>query len=119
MNVNYEIVCTREGCEYVYIGETGRNAYCRGREHLKGMERECSESVLVEHIRDHHGSDMSEPPCHKFKMNVTSCHYTALDRLVTEAVKIDTSDRTVMNRKQGFRVNSVLKLSTSLGNNTL
>ena len=53
-NVNYEIVCTRQGCEYVYIGETGRNAFCRGREHLKGMEKKCDDSVLIEHIREAH-----------------------------------------------------------------
>ena len=38
-NVNYEIECVRQECEYVYIGETARNAYCRGREHLKGVKR--------------------------------------------------------------------------------
>ena len=118
-NVNYEILCTREGCDHVYIGETGRNAFCRGREHLKGMEKMCGDSVLVEHLRDYHDSDMSDPPCHKFRMNVTNCHSTALDRLVTEAVKIDTSAKTTMNRQHGFRVNSMLKLSSSLGNNTL
>ena len=36
-NVNYGIVCSRHGYNYVYIGETVRNAFCRGREHLKGM----------------------------------------------------------------------------------
>ena len=117
-NVSYEIVCTREGCESVYIGETCRNGYCRGREHLRGLEKGDEESVLVEHIRDQHQNDMSRPPCHQFKMNITECHNTALDRQVTEAVKIDMSTKPTLNRKHGFRANSVLKLSSTLSRNT-
>ena len=51
-NVNYEIECTREGCEHIYYGETSRNSYCRGIEHLKGIEKRDSNSVFVEHVRD-------------------------------------------------------------------
>ena len=84
---------------------------------MKGMEKKCDDSVLIEHIREAHEGKMTEPPCHSFKMNVTSSHYTALDRLVTEAVKIETCHGE-MNRKQGFRSNNVLKLETSIRNNT-
>ena len=31
-----ELGCDIIGCEYVYIGERGRDAFCRGREHLLG-----------------------------------------------------------------------------------
>ena len=111
-NVNYEISCVRPGCNYVYVGESGRSAYVRGKEHLRGLEKKDAESVFVQHIKECHGGDFSEPPCHQFKMSVTQCHNTALDRLVTEAVKINKSEKPLMNRKKGFRVNSVLSLST-------
>ena len=117
-NVNYEIECLRDGCEYVYLGETCRNAYCRGQEHMKGLERRDSESVLCEHVIECHNSDFTQPPCHQYKMSVTQCHDTALDRLVTEAVKIDLSTKPTMNRKKGFRSNHVLRLRTSLSRNT-
>ena len=116
-NVSYEIVCDRDGCKDVYIGETSRNAACRGREHLKGLEMMKEDSVLVEHLNEYHDGDTSCPPCQKFKMNVTACHKTALDRMVTEAVSIDMTQQTktrVLNRKHGFRVNNKLKLSSSL-----
>ena len=39
--VNYEIEYTREGCEYVYFGESSvRNYFGRGREHLKVFQKE-------------------------------------------------------------------------------
>ena len=117
-NVSYEIVCTREGCKNVYIGETSRNAFCRGKEHLKDLETMKEESVLVEHLNKCHEGDTSHPPCHQFKMNITDNHSTTLNRLVNEAVSIETKQNLapgrVLNRKHGFRVNSVLKLSTTL-----
>ena len=112
-NITYEIQCTREGCRYLYIGETGRNAVARGNEHLKGLERREDDSVLVQHIHEFHQSDFTKPQCHQFQMNVTKCHDTPLDRLVTEAVKIEHATRPLMNRKRGYRVNSVLTLSSS------
>ena len=56
----------------------GELRFCSGREYLEGMEKVCSDSVLVEHISDMHDSDMSEQPCHKFKMNVTNYYDIAL-----------------------------------------
>ena len=83
-NVGYEIVCTRDGCKDLYIGETSRNGVCRGKEHLKGLEMMKDDSVLVEHLKQCHDGDTSQPPCQKFKMNVTDCHSTALERLVND-----------------------------------
>ena len=48
------------------------------------------------------------------KMNVRETHKTALDRQITEAVKIDMSNKQTLNRKTGFRVNNVLSLRSSL-----
>ena len=111
-NVTYEVVCTRQGCNYVYQGETSRNALVRGREHMKGLEKKDEESVFVQHIRSHHDNDFSAAPCHQFKMCVTESHSTALSRLVTEAVRINKQNKPLMNRKSGFRVNTVLSLNT-------
>ena len=110
-NVSYEIVCNRSSCEYMYIGETGRNAMMRGREHLKALEKRDIDSVLHQHIVKHHENDFSKPPCHQYTMHVTDSHTTALSRLVTEAVKIDQSENPLLNRKKGFRTNTVLKLN--------
>ena len=111
-NVTYLIECTRQGCNYQYVGETSRNGISRGKEHLKGLEKRDQDSVLAQHIREFHESDFSAPPCHQFKMCITQSHETTINRLVTEAVKIDTSTKPLMNRKRGYRVNSVLSLSS-------
>ena len=113
-NINYEIECIREGCEYVYFGESCRNAYSRGREHLKGITRKDGDSVFVEHVMNEHSGDFMNDPCSGFRMNVKQTHKTALERQITEAIKIDTATRKTMNRRTGYRVNNVLGLRCSL-----
>ena len=70
VNVNYEIECMREGCDFVYRGETCRNAFCRGREHLRGLDNRSDDSVLVEHIRDYHECDFSNTPVGLFVLSL-------------------------------------------------
>ena len=72
------------------------------------------ESVFVEHIMDKHEGKFGYDVCEGFKMRIKETHKNAFERLITEAVKIGMSERPVMNRKSGFRVNSVLRLSSSL-----
>ena len=52
--MNYEVECVREGCNYVYLGEICRNAWSRGKEHLRGIQKRDNDSVFVEHIRECH-----------------------------------------------------------------
>ena len=113
-NINYEIECVRDGCDFIYYGESARNALCRGREHLKGIRKKDKDSVFVEHIVDKHENIFDYDVCGGFRMSVKETHKNAFDRVVTEAVKISMSERPVMNRKSGFRTNSVLRLSSSL-----
>ena len=113
-NVNYEILCTRPGCNYQYKGESSRNGYCRGREHLKGLAKRDPESVFVEHVINKHDSDFDTHVCFGFRMNVTDSHTNAMERQITEAIKIETQTKPSLNRKQGFRSNGVLRLRASL-----
>ena len=116
-NINYEIECIREGCKYIYLGESARNSWCRGREHLRGIDKREKESVFVEHINEKHDGDFAYDRCGGFRMNVKGSHKTAIDRQITEAVKIETCEKLVLNRKTGFKANSVLRLRSSLNGN--
>ena len=95
-SVVYKIEC--EKCKDVYVGETSRNAYTRGAEHKKSLDKKEKESVLHKHVMEKH---RGRAPT--FRMKVTSSHRTALDRQITEAVRIDSacSDR-LLNSKQEF-----------------
>ena len=113
-NINYEIECIREGCKYIYLGESARNSWCRGREHLRGIDKREKDSVFVEHINEKHDGDFAYDRCGGFRMNVKESHKTALDRQITEAVKIETCEKQILNRRTGYRANTVLRLSSTL-----
>ena len=93
-NITYKIECSK--CGYVYIGESGRNGYSRGREHLADLAKKSENSVLYRHIKEEHSGVNSDRP--KFKMTILSTHKTALDRQVSEAVLIGRTPE-LMNKK--------------------
>ena len=70
--------------------------------------------MLVQHVNEHHNGEFSDNSCAQFKMSVKETHQSAIERLITEATKIDMCDKPTMNRKAGYRSNCVLRLRSSL-----
>ena len=86
-------------------GETGRNAYTRGLEHLKNLEaKNLDKSVLWLHTVHHHQGREGIP----YTMKVTGSFQEPLDRQIMERVRISRFEGPVlMNRKNemgGLRV---------------
>ena len=80
--VTYEIKC--QTCGQKYVGETARSAFTRGKEHLDGMDRAVSQSVLRRQANDCHNGVIPD-----YVMNVTGVyHGDAMLRQITEAIKI-------------------------------
>ena len=85
--MTYEIKC--QTCEQKYVAETARSAFPRGKEHLDGMDRDVSQSVLRRHANDCHIGVIPD-----YVMNVTGVyHGDATLRQITESIKI---------RREGF-----------------
>ena len=81
---------------------------------MKAMTKRDPDSVFVEHINERHNGEFGNGVCCGFKMSVRETHCNAMDRQITEATKIDMSLKPTMNRKTGYRSNSVLRLRSSL-----
>ena len=112
-SITYEIVCGKEDCKYIYIGESSRNAYCRGKEHLLGLVKKEEDSALYKHITDDHPESISDDAPYGYVMNVTGKFKSALTRQLAEAVKIDQSEKPLLNSRTGFRANNTLQLRAS------
>ena len=82
----YTLWCGECGEEVAaHKGETGRNSFTRGLEHLKALEsRNEEKSVLWLHIIYHH----SRREDIEYSMRVTSTHSCPLDRQCMEQVDI-------------------------------
>ena len=97
--VTYEIRC--KGCEGRYVGETSRNAFTRGGEHLTDLQKKNTKSPLHLHNVEEHRD--ATPP--GFEMKVTGTFGgDATKRQVRESVliqKVPSND--LMNRRDEWR----------------
>ena len=96
--VTYSLICEECGDDICqYFGESGRNAYTRGTEHLANIQaQDENKSVLKLHSLHHHNGrgDVN------FTMKVTGTHTSSLDRQVTERVNIENfQGQVLMNRR--------------------
>ena len=103
-NITYTLTCKQ--CKDIYIGETNRNAYTRGKEHESQMRRKDKNSVMNRHQQQKH-ADIGTP---NFEMKITGIHRTALERQITEAVQINRQPTNrLINNKSEFRQNKIMR----------
>ena len=100
--VTYKITCLE--CKAEYKGETARNMYVRGKEHLDAFENKSSSSFMWEHCVSAHGSRKVS-----FRMQQTGAFSKALARQVTEAVQILNYRGVGLNRKAEWRQPAVAR----------
>ena len=97
-NIQYQFRCQlcpdTDSC--VYIGESSRNLYTRGREHVQkyNSKKQCHESFMWRHQQEKHAG--LEPD---FEAKVTGMFKDCLTRQVSEGVSLRRSDSRVLNSK--------------------
>ena len=108
--VTYEVRCKR--CNERYIGETARNAFTRGREHMSGIIKKSKDSVFHLHnIEKHNGSGRVSD----YEMKVTKVYSgDATKRQVSEAIQIQHAQGAVMNRHDEWRQVKLPRIQLSL-----
>ena len=97
--VTYEVRC--KGCDGKYIGETSRNAFTRGREHMFDLHKKNRKSPLVLHNEEKHNNENAPG----FEMKVTGVFGgDATKRQVQESVLIQqTKTEELINRRDEWR----------------
>ena len=98
--ITYKIICKSPGCKYCYNGQTGKNGYSRGLEHLRDYENKERWSVLWTHCKVAH-SHLEQ----QFEMVVVDqCRNNATKRQILEAVRINwCSPENRMNERLEWR----------------
>ena len=98
-SVGYRITC-RE-CRAEYHGETSRTMFCRGKEHMKGLDEKKKESVLWEHSQSAHEGQQID-----YTMQATGFFKDPLTRQINESVRIANTTNN-MNRKNAWKKTAV------------
>ena len=106
-SVTYQIVC--KTCEEMgqvahYKGETSRNMYTRGKEHLQLYHSRHKASNLWAHCVKYHGATPAN-----FEMQLTGVFSSALRRQIAEGVQIRNFKGISMNRKSEWKQPAVTR----------
>ena len=95
-NIQYEVMCKLcpEENGSCYVGETSRNLYTRGGEHLKKYEGGNDESFMKKHQDETHPGQPAD-----FRGKVTGTFRDCLTRQVSEGVHIRRCNYNILNSK--------------------
>ena len=93
----------------MYLGETVRNLYTRGREHHQNYLRRQQESFMLKHQNDQHGQ--REP---EFEAKVIGCFKDCLTRQISEGVHIRRCEEEVLNSKAEWHQPALWKVRSEL-----
>ena len=98
-----------------YFGESFRDAFTRGNEHLTDYLGEEEDSHMFKHVSDEHPDSL--PREIKFGMSVVKQHKSSFDRMVFESVLIYRGGHNILNSKSEFSRCQVPRLSVMVGEN--
>ena len=110
-NVLYQFTCQLcpEDNQAVYLGETARNLYTRGKEHKRNYTKEEAESFMYKHQKDrHHGTEAN------FTAEVKASFKDCLSRQVAEGVHIRRCEKELLNSKSEWHQPALWKVRTEL-----
>ena len=82
--------------EVEYWGETGRDCYSRGGEHVRGCRDKSEDNPMWKHIWEEHGGTVGEEI---FTMKMEESFKKPLARQIKESVAIEMSKGILMNSK--------------------
>ena len=104
-NALYKIQCIECKSKKViseYWGETGRNCYLRGGEHIKGLRNRDEDSALWKHTWERHEGVGNE---RMYEMKLEKSFRKPLERQIREGVEIEMSKADyIMNSKAAWMV---------------
>ena len=99
------------GKQTEYEGESARNAFSRGLEHLEGLRNEREDSPLWKHCQLEHNGEKQT-----FSMEVVGSFHSCLERQINEAVRITSSKADfVLKSKSEFHQAQIVRLVASNG----
>ena len=104
--VGYKITCNlcEETVSAEYAGETGKNCFSRGEDHIADVQRKTADKPLWKHILDKHGGRMEITTFEHFSMAMTGVFFKPQRRKANEGVRISNLNPvTRMNSKDEFR----------------
>ena len=109
-NIQYQVGCLTcpDDKKDVYIGETSRNLFTRGKEHDRKFLSNNEDSFMIKHQLQHPGQPAN------FAAKVTGSFSDCLTRQVSEGVSIRRCPHAVMNSKSEWHQPALWRVTSQL-----
>ena len=105
---------------YIYIGETNRSVYERGKEHQNDVGGCKTSSHMLRHLLDQHEDEEQEWDMVRFGMRIIKSTRSAFERQILESVEIQKArNQLIMNDKSEYNRCALPRLTKKLGEKEL
>ena len=88
------VLCENAGIKAVYFGESGKNAYSRGKKHIEDFQGGLSSHCMTIHQKTHHPD--APKAVSNFRMVPVRPFMHPLDRQIREALKIQNCEADII-----------------------
>ena len=104
--------CKKQNIESEYVGETGKNAYTKSKQHMGGLKRKSEDSAFYKHWRNCH-----ETPCEEksvrlenYEFKVDKSYQDPISRQINEMVRISNFQGTLLNSKSEWNAPPIIRI---------
>ena len=113
--VGYRGVCSEcrsQNVESVYIGETGKNAYTRGRQHMQGLKGKSENNAFYKHWKNFHEKPSEDPSrrLNNFEIRVEKSYQDPITRQINEMVRMKNFQGTLLNSKSEWNAPPMVRI---------
>ena len=104
--------CKKQNIQSEYIGETGKNAYTRSKQHMGGLKRKNVENAFYKHWHNCHEtpSENDSVRLNNFEFKVEKSYQDPISRQINEMVRISNFQGTLLNSKSEWNAPPIIRI---------
>ena len=104
--------CSKSNMRSEYLGETGKNAYTRGKQHMGGLRNKNEENAFYKHWRNFHETPLEADSrrLENFEIRVEKSFKDTMTRQINEMVRIKKFQGTLLNSKSEWNAPPIVKI---------
>ena len=104
--------CKKNEIKSEYIGETGKNAYTRSKQHLAGLKSKNEENALYKHWRNSHETPYEQESrrLQNFEFKVEKSFQDPMSRQINEMVRCINFKGTLLNSKSEWNAPPIVRI---------
>ena len=113
--VGYRIICkecSKQNKTSEYLGETGKNAYTRSKQHMQGLKNKSENNAFYKHWKNNHetADEVESRRLNNFEIRVEKSYKDPMSRQINEMVRITNFRGTLLNSKTEWNAPPIVRI---------